>query len=113
VPKRPHGRPAKARNRARRPASPSIPPNGGVAPAGQDLVAERVPVTTAAAPTQQRAAATAAAVPAASRRGAPAARRGPATIINYQYLRHDLRTLSILAPAMIVVLVILFFLLHY
>jgi hypothetical protein len=49
----------------------------------------------------------------ASRRGASSARRAPVTIVNYTYLRRDITTLSVLAPAMIVVLVILFFLLHY
>jgi hypothetical protein len=114
VPKKAHGRPAKARNRTRRPpARPGSP--SGATPSGQgDLVAERVPVSTAAtASIQSRSAVTAGAPASSARRGGAAVRRPPTTVINYQYLRRDITTLTILAPAMIVVLVILFFVLHY
>jgi len=33
-------------------------------------------------------------------------------VVNYQYLRRDIRSLSILAPTMIVLLIIAFFVLH-
>lgn len=39
-------------------------------------------------------------------------RRTPALAINYDYLRHDIRMLSVLAPAMVVLLVIAFFVLR-
>lgn len=110
MPKKAHGRPAKTRNRVRRPAARPAASDVGLAPAGQDLLAERVPVTTAG-PTFH-AARPAVAAPTV-RRGASTARRAPATVINYHYLRRDITTLSVLAPAMVVVLIILFFLLHY
>jgi hypothetical protein len=53
---------------------------------------------------------TAVARPAAPRAGA--ARRTPVTAINYAYLRHDLTLLGILGPAMIVLLIVAFFVFH-
>ncbi|MDQ2741016.1 MAG: hypothetical protein M3Z66_01760 [Chloroflexota bacterium] len=47
-----------------------------------------------------------------SRRGPASARRTPTLVVNYQYLRRDIRSLAVLAPTMIVLLVIAFFVLH-
>jgi len=60
-------------------------------------------------PAEDRSASTSA---ARSRRGPAAARRTPTLVVNYQYLRRDIRSLSILAPTMIVLLIIAFFVLH-
>jgi hypothetical protein len=45
----------------------------------------------------------------AAARRAVAARRAPVLAINYAFLRGDIRMLSILAPSMLVLLVIAFF----
>jgi hypothetical protein len=64
------------------------------------------PESTAAIPAQQ--------VPVApgvtQRRGLP--RRPVGLTINYAYLRRDLRTLAVLAPLMVVLLVFAYFLFH-
>jgi len=50
--------------------------------------------------------------------GATAQRRGPAprrpqlATVSYEYLRHDLRLLGILAPSMLVIVVIAYFIFH-
>lgn len=113
MPKKAHGRPAKARNRSRRPAARPVPAAGDIAPADQDLIAERVPVTAVSPSVQPLRATSAVSAAPSARRGAAANRRAPATAVNYHYLRRDITTLSILAPAMVVVLIILFFVLHY
>jgi len=67
-----------------------------------------------AAPAPLPAAPTAAA-PAAARSRRPttaSSRRTPTTTINYHYLRRDLRTLGVLAPGMVVVLVVAFIVFH-
>jgi len=49
---------------------------------------------------------------ARARRGPAATRRTPTLVVNYQYLRRDIRSLSILAPTMIGLLIVAFFVLH-
>lgn len=47
---------------------------------------------------------------ATSRRSA--ARRLPTVTVNYAYLKHDLKWLAVLAPSMVVLLVIAYFVFH-
>lgn len=111
LPKKVHGRPAsKAKARTRTaPARPVAVP----VPAGatqDELIPSTSPVragtTTASAPSARGGASAAAA------RRAVASRRAPTLTINYDYLRGDIRTLSLLAPSMVVLLVIAFFAFH-
>jgi hypothetical protein len=91
-------RPNKARNRGPRPASQPVS-----RPAVDTAISE-APVPEAAPlprPTQ----------PQPTRR-APTARRPPVTTINYDYLRHDLRMLGMLAPAMVILVVLAFLFIH-
>ncbi len=116
MPKKVHGRPAKARNRPRR------APAGVAAGAGSfepNIVAETVPTSTpmaAAAANGVAAVPAAPAVartnPAATRRASAAARKVAAATINYDYLRRDIRTLAVMAPVMIIVLIVAFIALH-
>jgi hypothetical protein len=48
----------------------------------------------------------------AVRRASYVQRKAPVTAVNYTYLRHDLRLLGILAPAMVVLVVVSFFIFH-
>lgn len=48
---------------------------------------------------------------AVQRRG-PAPRRPQLAAVSYNYLRHDLRLLGILAPSMVIILVIAYFVFH-
>jgi hypothetical protein len=72
--------------------------------------------TPAAAAVAPAATAAAAARPVASRPGAAprpgAARRSPTITVNYAYLHHDLVSLGILGPAMIVLLIIAYLIFH-
>jgi hypothetical protein len=47
-----------------------------------------------------------------ARRNPNLVRRSPAITINYEYLRHDIRYLAVLAPTMIVLLMLAFVFLH-
>jgi hypothetical protein len=68
----------------------------------------------ATAPTAARAttAAPAATSVAARRAAARPGVRIPTLTINYDYLRHDLRTLAVLAPLMVILVVASFFVFH-
>ena len=48
----------------------------------------------------------------APRRAAPPARKSPGITINYAYLRRDLLTLGVLAPSMVVLVVVAYFIWH-
>jgi len=126
VPKKVHNRPAKSKARPRRPVSrpatnaPSAPSNGadmssGAAAEGTGVLPvasppeTRIGASPLARPAEDRSAGTSA---ARTRRGPAASRRTPTLVVNYQYLRRDIRSLSILAPTMIVLLIIAFFVLH-
>ncbi len=126
MPKKVHNRPAKSKARPRRPVSrpattaPSAPPNGpdmsgGTVAEGTGVLPVTPPAETRigasplARPAEDRSAGTSA---ARMRRGPAASRRAPTLVVNYQYLRRDIRSLSILAPTMIVLLIIAFFVLH-
>lgn len=94
MPKKSQGRPAKGKARSKRPQQrPNRVPGAGTMTAVQE--------TGSPAP---------AAVPAASRR--VASRRPPGITINYAYLRGDIMRLAVLAPLMVVLLVIAFFIFH-
>ncbi len=122
MPKKVHNRPAKSKARPRRPATtaPSAPPNGpdmsgetaaegtGVLPVAPPAET-RIGASPLARPAEDRGAGTSA---ARTRRGPAASRRTPTLVVNYQYLRRDIRSLSVLAPTMIVLLIIAFFVLH-
>lgn len=51
-------------------------------------------------------------MPAATVRRAQSARRAPVTTINYAYLGRDLRSLAILAPSMVILVIIAFIFIH-
>jgi hypothetical protein len=111
LPKKVHGRStpkSKARTRTA-PARPlAVPVQAGATQ--EELIPTTTPArgasTSATAPTTRSGAATAAA------RRAVTSRRTPALTINYDYLRGDIRMLSVLAPSMVVLLLIAFFALH-
>jgi hypothetical protein len=111
LPKKVHGRSAsKTKTRTRTaPARPLAVPVQ--ADATQD---ELIPSTTPSRGTSTSAAApsTRSGAAATAARRAVASRRTPALTINYDYLRGDIRMLSVLAPSMVVLLVIAFFALH-
>jgi hypothetical protein len=46
------------------------------------------------------------------RRPGAAGRRAPALSVNYDYLRHDITALMVLAPSMVVLVVVAFFVFH-
>jgi hypothetical protein len=71
---------------------------------------ESAPPTTSARSVIPAAERRSTAAPAPARRGAQ--RRAPTITINYGYLRHDLRTLAVLAPLMVVLLIVAFAVLH-
>ena len=109
--KAPHGRAAKSKARPRRP----VQRPAGAQPLVSDPVETEgigvsapmgVSVATATAPARP------AQTVAARRPAARAPRTVPLIQMNYAFLRHDLRLLGLLAPAMIVVLVIAYFVLH-
>ena len=93
MPKKAQTRAAKGKTRARRPqprpTQPATTP-GPVAPA--DTAAPAIAPSVAA------------------RRSS--ARRLPSVTVNYAYLQHDLRLLAILAPAMVVLLFVAYFVFH-
>jgi len=126
VPKKVHNRPAKSKARPRRP----IPRSGAAASSARSLdpvvsdgagvegtgtlpmapsLESRTGASPLARPAEDRSGTTS--IPR-TRRGPAAARRTPTLVVNYQYLRRDIRSLSILAPTMIVLLIIAFFVLH-
>lgn len=104
MPKKAHGRTAKQKPRARRTTATRT-----AAPATDE---EFMPAAAAATTT----APTAAARPVANRTGPSprpgAARRAPTITVNYAYLHHDLISLSILGPAMVVLLIIAYLIFH-
>jgi len=129
VPKKVHNRPAKSKARPRRPVTtaPSAPSNDSVMPGGAGaegtgalpvaaLPETRIGASPLARPAEDRGGTTrdrnGTTSAARTRRGPAAARRTPTLVVNYQYLRRDIRSLSILAPTMIVLLIIAFFVLH-
>lgn len=107
MPKKVHGRSApKSRTRARSAARPlPVPAQAG---ATQEELVPSETAQRAIAPPQGGPAARS----VAATRRPTAARRTPVLAINYDYLRRDIRMLSVLAPSMIVLLVIAFFVLH-
>jgi hypothetical protein len=113
VPKRtPHGRPNKAKTRARRtPARPDT--NGvGASPVLQQEAFAGTGMTTTVTPAPTRTIQSSAAGAAAARRSAAALRKSPGIAINYHYLRRDITALLVLAPGMVVLLVLAFLFLH-
>jgi hypothetical protein len=111
LPKKVHGRSApKTRARSRTaPARPvAVPAEPGVTQ--DELIPATAPQRTAPASPSAMAARTSGAATAARR--AVAARRTPVLAINYDFLRGDIRMLSLLAPSMLVLLVIAFFVLR-
>jgi hypothetical protein len=74
-------------------------------PATQDELIPSAPAQGSVSPPQTSAAPRA----SASTRRPTASRRTPVLAINYDYLRRDIRSLTMLAPAMVVLLVIAFF----
>ncbi|HZU14954.1 MAG TPA: hypothetical protein VFB58_19120 [Chloroflexota bacterium] len=92
MPKKSQSRTGRTKPRTRRPVS---------SPAAQSTGVAEAP-----------AAARPVAPPAARPRPSAPARRAPGLTINYAYLGHDLRTLAVLGPLMVVILVIAFFVLH-
>ena len=126
MPKKVHNRPAKSKARPRRPVSrpdtvvPPAPSSNPVTPGMAAAEGSRsLPV---APPAEPRTGASPLARPAEdrsgttsavrTRRGPAVARRTPTLVVNYQYLRRDIRSLTILAPTMIVLLILAFFVLH-
>ena len=109
MPKKVHGRSApKARTRQRSPqprtmGTPTHPP------VSQDELIPSVGSTTATA--TQPSSIRPSAASTATRRPVPG-RRTPALSTNYANLRGDIRMLSMLAPAMVVLLLIAFFVFH-
>jgi hypothetical protein len=73
----------------------------------EELISSGPPQRTVA-PSQ----ASAAARSVAATRRPTASRRTPVLAINYDYLRRDIRLLTVLAPSMVVLLVIAFFVLR-
>lgn len=104
MPKKAHGRPAKSKQRSRRPQQRPIEAAAEpVAPAVPSIPTAAVAAAPAAGP---------AAAPRASTRRPSSARRAPTLALNYHYLRHDIMTLGLLGPAMIVLLIIAYIFLH-
>lgn len=111
MPKKVHGRPTpKSKARARTaPARPlAVPAQAGTTQ--DELIPSTVPQRAVSMPQTSTASRPGAATTAARR--AVASRRTPVLAINYDYLRVDVRLLSLLAPAMVVLLVIAFFVFH-
>jgi hypothetical protein len=102
MPKKVHGRQAKQRPRARR-ATQSTATVDRTDTTGQQATVAAVPAATAAT--------TSSPVRASGPRPG-AARRAPTLTVNYAYLRHDVMMLSILGPAMIVLLIIAYLIFH-
>ena len=102
MPKKAHGRPAKARSRARRTPPPPRPYDMPTTTALENRVA---PNGAAGAPIAETVA-----VPRPPRRrsAAPVA----ITSVNYHYLRRDITTLAVLGPTMVILLVLAFLFLH-
>lgn len=69
-------------------------------------------VATAPASVPQRSASTSPASRPVTRRSTAPPRPQPALTFNYTYLGHDIRLLGMLAPAMVILLVIAYFVLH-
>lgn len=97
-------RPNRQRNRTARPA-----------PARETIEEEVLvgaAVPSAAVPAAPAASATATVARAVGTRRPQPPRRGAASVINYAYLRHDLTTLGILAPAMVILVILAFIFIH-
>src|SRR5579872_6789835 len=110
LPKRPHGRPPKGRNRARRMPPPPRPASNGTASSSvltdePVIAAQSTPAASAPQPRSGPR-------PATATRRPPSQSRTPATTINYAYLMRDIRSLAVLAPTMVVVLILAFIFLH-
>lgn len=112
----------KQKNRARRPtqkpasATPQVDQpdmEPAVAPfvPSSGISASTVPTASPPRPAVTRQTAPAARTGGASR-AATAARRTSGPTINYDYLRRDMRLLAMLAPVMVILVVIAFFLFH-
>ena len=93
MPKKAQTRAAKSKARARRPQPRPAQPATTAAPMA---AVETAPPATAPSTPPRRS----------------AARRLPTVTLNYAYLQHDLRLLAMLAPAMVVLLVVAYFLFH-
>ena len=103
LPKKVHGRSApKSRSRARNAARP-LPVSAQAAATQDEFIPSGPPQRTVT-----QAQGSAATRPVAARRP-NSARRTPVLAINYDYLRRDIKALSILAPSMVVLLLIAFF----
>lgn len=106
MPKKTHGRPARSKNRQRRPAGPPANrPSGAVVEEVETIAVAQAaaPMTTAAPPP---------ASPRLATRRAPPSRKTAGIPINYTYLSHDLKQLALLAPGMVILVVIAFIFLH-
>lgn len=118
MPKKTHRQPPRSKNRPRRP-----PPRPSTAPsvravaapdevAPEEEVASAGVVATAPTPARTRPAIPAPAAPAMSRRPTRPGAKVAGITINYAYLRRDLRTLAVLAPLMVVLVIASFFVFH-
>lgn len=89
---------------------------GGATAVDDEIVAESVPTAPMLGTTPARAPVSTPAPPRTARAPRQAAastpRRPPVNTVNYAYLRRDIRTISVVAPAMVILLVIAFFVLH-
>lgn len=106
MPKKSHGRTPKAKARSNHTAPRATAPRPPDTTTGV-ITAGATTTSVATAPPVQRQAP----APPAARRSSTSARM-PVTVVNYAYLRHDLRLLSLLAPAMVIILVLAFIFLH-
>ena len=86
------------------PAVPAFAPSSGISASTVTTAPPARPAVT-----RQPAPATRA---GGSSRAATAARRTSGPTINYDYLRRDMRLLAMLAPVMVILVVIAFFLFH-
>jgi len=106
VPKKTQRRPARSKSQRRHPAPR---PNGATAHEETEVAT----TTVVAQPAPARAATTvSSAASAAARRSAQSSRRTAVTAINYAYLRHDLVSLAVLAPAMVVLVIVAYVFVH-
>lgn len=104
MPKKVHGRQAKQKSRNRR-------PTGAAHTAAATEEGELAPVAAATAVSATPTARPATTRPAPAPRPG-AARRTPTITVNYAYLHHDLVSLGILGPAMVVLLIIAYLIFH-
>ena len=95
MPKKVQGRPAKGKARSKRPQQrPNRAPGPGTMAAVQETAGASAPAS----------------VPVAARRAG--SRRAPTITINYAYLRSDIMRLAVLAPTMVVLLIVAYFIFH-